>query len=320
MHQLLHRLSERFKLSSGDTDQLWALSNLHQIRPTFARNAERGLGSIAGLFVGLGLIFWVAANWQDQSRQFKFYLLQSALLVCVMGAVFLPRARNPLLLMSTLCLGGLLAFIGQTYQTGADPWQLFALWAALSLIWTVIARSDGLWSLWVVMVGLAIAVWSGDQLFDPLGLFDQWRLKNLLTPSLWASLLFGFAALRFYKKGAFPFALRIAAFLSLSAWCTYAFSGLSQNNWPVFFTNIAFVLGAGWVAWIMKPRDFSLLAFAALAANVLFLGWFAYFLSKVVKGDIGSVLLFGVVAAVTVGFTGNWIYRQQQKSEGSDHE
>jgi uncharacterized membrane protein len=319
MHQLLHRLTAEFKSPNNSSAELWAHSKLHQMHSVFPRRAERSLLSIAALFLGLGLIFWVAANWQDQSRQFKFYLIQSALLVCVLCAAFIPRGRKAFLLTGTLCLGALLAFVGQTYQTGADPWQLFAAWAALTLIWMVIARSDGLWSLWVVIVGMGIALWSGDQLFDPSGVFARWRPKSLLTPSMWACLLFGFAGLQFYTPWKFPYALRIAAFLSLSAWCTYAFSGLFKGNWLVFFTNLFFVFGAALVAWLGKPRDFSLLAFAALAINVLFLGWFAYLLEKMSSFNLGSILVFGLVAAATVGFTGHWIYRQQQAISKADH-
>ena len=39
----------------------------------------------------------------------------------------------PMGLLAMLGMGALFAYFGQTYQTGADPWQLFALWAALSL-------------------------------------------------------------------------------------------------------------------------------------------------------------------------------------------
>ena len=41
---------------------------------------ERALALCAALLLGAGLIFWVAANWQEQTRQFKYHLLQSAVL------------------------------------------------------------------------------------------------------------------------------------------------------------------------------------------------------------------------------------------------
>jgi len=34
-------------------------------------------------------------------------------------------------MVSTILVGVLLALVGQTYQTGADTWQLFFYWAIL---------------------------------------------------------------------------------------------------------------------------------------------------------------------------------------------
>ncbi len=48
------------------------------------------------------------------------------------------------LLLATLLLGVFLALFGQTYQTGADPWQLFANWALLILPWEVAPVGEGL--------------------------------------------------------------------------------------------------------------------------------------------------------------------------------
>ena len=58
-----------------------------------------------------------------------------------------------------MSLGGLLAFFGQTYQTGADSWQLFALWAALDLPPCRGARSDFLWTAWGPVAMAAIGLW-----------------------------------------------------------------------------------------------------------------------------------------------------------------
>ena len=59
-----------------------------------------------------------------------------------------------------MLVGGLLALIGQTYQTGADPWQLFALWALLALPWCLGARSDMLWAPWALVAMTACVLWA----------------------------------------------------------------------------------------------------------------------------------------------------------------
>jgi uncharacterized membrane protein len=189
MHDLLHRLVNEFSLPADKINRLWQLSKLHEPSPQLGKFTERGLGAVAALLVGAGLIFWIAANWQEQSRQFKFFLIQAVLVASVVGALVWPRGRNGLLLLATLALGGLLAFIGQTYQTGADPWQLFAAWGALALLWMVAARSDMLWAVWVLIVGMGIALWSGEQLLNPISHLGRSWAKNAITPSLWALLV-----------------------------------------------------------------------------------------------------------------------------------
>jgi uncharacterized membrane protein len=63
------------------------------------------------------------------------------------------------LLVATICLGVLLALYGQTYQTGADPWQLFFNWALLMLPWAIIGRFAALWIVWIVLMNTSIILY-----------------------------------------------------------------------------------------------------------------------------------------------------------------
>jgi len=47
-------------------------------------------------------------------------------------------------------IGGLFAYFRQTYQTGADAWQLFALWAALGLPLCLGVGSVVPWAPWEI--------------------------------------------------------------------------------------------------------------------------------------------------------------------------
>jgi uncharacterized membrane protein len=333
MHDLLHRLVAQYALSPDKTTRLWQVSQLHAPNAQLGKQAERGLGLVAALLLGAGLIFWIAANWQEQSRTFKFFLIQGVLLASMAGALAWPRGRNALLLLATLALGGLLAFIGQTYQTGADPWQLFAAWAALALLWMVAARSDWLWAVWVLIAGMGIALWSGDQLLNPLAALDSvfwgWRnYRSYLTPLLWALLVLGIAFvtrthLR-QPEGAAQdtvagrYALRLAVLLALSAWCTYGLSNLFRREPSIYMVNAALVVGTAAIAWVTKPRDITLLAMVVLAIDTLFLGLVLRFMFSNPGSDwLGSVLMFGIIAAVTVGFSGQWIYKLQKQEQAA---
>lgn len=115
---------------------------------SFLSRCAWGLGAL--LFAS-GLISWIAANWGHWPALFRLGLVQALLLLLLGAAWHLNRwgsRSHPDLAVSTVlsglaavCVGGLLALIGQVYQSGADPWQLFALWAILILPLTVMVRS-----------------------------------------------------------------------------------------------------------------------------------------------------------------------------------
>jgi uncharacterized membrane protein len=327
MHELIHRLIAGFALSPADAARLWQLSRLHAPAPTLRQHTERALVTLAALLLGAGLIFWVAANWQAQTRQFKFLLLQALLLGSVLGALAWPRGRTALLLLATLALGGLLAFIGQTYQTGADPWQLFAAWAALALLWVAAARSDALWTLWVLIAGTGMALWSGSQLLSPLRNLLGWHdYRSVLMPLLWAGLLlvawlvsrFGLSSAQDpAARGRYAFGL--ATLLALSAWCSYGLVNLFDGVAGLFGLNAALVVGAAALAYAARPRSIATLAMSVLALDTLLLGLVAklLFSGSGSHDFIGLVFGFGLVAAVTVGVSGTWIYKLQRAEQAA---
>src|ERR1035437_5400467 len=71
-----------------------------------------GLGAL-----GAGVLFFVAANWQDYGVLGRFILLQSMLIIAVAGALWQPPRQalgQAALLLATLLTGGMLALFGQS--------------------------------------------------------------------------------------------------------------------------------------------------------------------------------------------------------------
>jgi hypothetical protein len=128
-----------------------------------------GAGALA---LGAAAIFFIAANWEALGRLGRFVLLEGGLFLSVLGALRFPppsRAASALLLAASLLTGALLALTGQTYQLGADRWELFAWWAGLILPWVLIARSQLLWGLWALIFQTALWLYSiGSNSFIPL--------------------------------------------------------------------------------------------------------------------------------------------------------
>jgi uncharacterized membrane protein len=148
------------------------------------------------LFMGVvllaaGVIFFFAFNWQDLGRFAKFALVEVPI---VAALAFVWRlgvdgiAGKATLLFAALLAGALLALVGQTYQTGADTFELFAAWAAAILPWVLVARFPALWIFWLALANLALSLYFltfgilWGMLFAPEKLI--WLLFGLNTAAL----------------------------------------------------------------------------------------------------------------------------------------
>ena len=143
------------------------------------------------LLVAAGVIFFLAFNWNDLGRMAKFALVE-VLLVVTLVAVWRfgveHIAGKAALLGAALFTGALFALIGQTYQTGADTFELFAVWALAILPWALVARFPALWLFWLLLVNLAALLYLGT-MRAPLWFFagssrQLWLLFALNTVAL----------------------------------------------------------------------------------------------------------------------------------------
>lgn len=135
------------------------------------------LGSLA---LSFSLLFFIAYNWQEMGRFAKFALIEVAV---VLGtAVFIVRTTKDLvakiaLLCGAMSLGVLMVYYGQTYQTGADAWELFFNWALLITPWVLIGRFSVLWLLWLGLFNLSLVLYH--QTFGSL-FWTLFRTNDLL--------------------------------------------------------------------------------------------------------------------------------------------
>jgi uncharacterized membrane protein len=295
----LYELAARHGLNAGAARQLRQFAGLDDEPAELATWLPRGLAVLAAALGGLGLVMWVAANWGTLGRSGRFGLLQAVVLVMCVGAVARPAARVPLGLLALLAIGGLFAYFGQTYQTGADPWQLFALWAALALPLCLGARSDVLWAPWALIVATASSLW----LHAHLG--HRWSVEADDLPAhtiAWATLLLlvtAFSRPLAHFSGAGPWACRAAVTLLVMALTLGATFGLFGSriapHYPLALGLLA--LGAGLLC--LRPVfDIFALSAVALGLDTLLVAGLVRLLFNERGGDaIGSLLLTGMVAA-----------------------
>lgn len=136
-----------------------------------------------------GVIFFFAYNWDAMGRLQKFALAQAALLLSL-----LPLLRYPLphwiaqacLFAAGLLLGALLALVGQTYQTGADSFELFLIWALLLLPWAWLGASYALVGLILVLLNLALVL--AFNAFSQLAMDSRFALMLALNLLAWVPL------------------------------------------------------------------------------------------------------------------------------------
>ena len=258
----------------------------------------RGVATLGGALFGLGVVFWVAANWQHWGRMERFAMLQGALLALSAGAALRPAWRAPLAVAAFLVLGGLLAFFGQTYQTGADPWTLFATWAVLSLPLCAAVRRDALWAAWAIVALTGVSLWQHTwqgrwwSVLDNAVLYEAWGMAVLLCLALhpWAG----------RWTGAGRWAHRAALLLTLLMLGFGAVMALFGKDWSAPWLVALLCLAVLTAVTLLQARepDLGALSAQALLGNVLIVGALAHVLFEGHgHGDpIGELLLLGLVA------------------------
>lgn len=334
MRLALLELVSRHVLDAALLERLQTLAGLRG-EPS---RAPYWLGRVA-LFIGcalggFGALLWVAANWAQLAPLERFALLELGFgLACAVTlwlasrqgrqgpttAAWPAAAASGLLVW--LLIGALLAAFGQTYQTGADPWQLFALWAALGLPLALGLRHDVVWMPWVIVSQLALSLWFlaysnarwWSQVFsDPLLFWAAWALLGL--QAVWLSPL-----LRRWT-GAGVWSYRLALVLGVAVVCTH---GLAQvGMWDGLITvNLVYVtalmLLLGTLVWFSVPRHYDGLVVSTLclAMIVLLLALVLQWLGKVKASWEAKAFMLGCVAAVLLALASWVVLRLHQRQQ-----
>lgn len=255
----------------------------------------------AGL-IGFGLILWIAANWTGFDKWQKLGLAFGALGLSGIAAILHPALRIPGSFLALAAIGGLLALIGQIYQSGADPWQLFALWAALGLPLALATRHDAVLVLWALVAQTGIGLWSGENTsFMPRGLLQAiplWSLSLALTIGLGA-------LARMTGQGLW--AMKLSGLMTLAMITTHAAtSAFGASSPSVWVLGLALLI-AGIIWFCLYGRDLTLMAAATLGADVVLIALVWNLASRQIGGlfkrngdNVFTFLGIGLVSALIV--------------------
>lgn len=271
----------------------------------------RGLLLYAGAGLVLaGVVCFFAFNWQGLHRFAKFALAALGILACAGGAwrLGLARAAAKVLLLAACALVGVwLAIHGQAYQTGADAYELFRGWALLVLPWVLLARFQGLWTFWLLLLNLWLGLW-----WDQAG-----PEQETLLPAAFAALNGAAWVLRELGEPRLPWLTgrwlpRLLALATLAALLLPALAALAGGR-ADYVVPAAFVLALLQVAlfrWLRRDLFLVTLGLAALIAllttalgRLLLKNWLAR------DGACGAVLLLGLLLTAQVGGAAAWLRR-----------
>jgi predicted Zn finger-like uncharacterized protein len=274
---------------------------------------------LGAVFLAAAVIFFFAFNWQELGRYTRFGIVEALLLVAVLAAWRLGPERSAgkaALLAATLLVGALLALVGQTYQTGADPWELFATWAICVLPWVAIARFAPLWLLLVTLVNLAAGLYyhAFSGLFGIFfGIESLWATLagiNALALAAWevaairgAAWLAGRWAPRLIASACLGFATLLAAWTIVD----------NDSSPMAALVGYPALLIGGYAVYRHRIRDLYVLAAGVLSLVVVV----AVLLGDTLldHGDAGAFLLVGLVVLTLAAAGGWWLRAVARKFE-----
>ena len=300
----VYQLASAHALDAQQTRQLQEVAGFQREPARLAYWLPRGVAVLGAALLGMGLICWVAANWEDFGRMGRFALLQGMFAAACVGAFAVPKARVPLLLLALLAIGGLFAYFGQTYQTGADPWQLFALWAVLALPLCFVARSDVLWTPWMLVLSTAVTLWMQAHVRH------SWRIDSSdlsIFLSGWLAVLLACAfvsPLLARWTGAGSWALRLGLVLATILITGTAVSALFGNDIESpYWAGLGLLLVAGVLLATGRFFDVFGLSAVALGINILLVGGLTHVLFNGQGDGVGALTVLGLLAAVLLALT-----------------
>lgn len=268
------------------------------------------------VLLGAALIFFLAHNWPFMHYFTKFALAAGALVlsgVIAIRSVPASLVQRAALLAAAILTGALLALIGQTYQTGADIWQLFAGWAALITPLVLLSKSRACYLLWFVVLELALGRYLSTQSEFFWLLASPPMILNLALANLVILAFAEFALPRLGVK-ANQTLVRLAA-LILIAPLTY---GAGIGTWDNSYQPNLLVylpLSAVLTLWYWRQRRdvliLALLAFSAITVATSMLASLLEHADDFFAMNLLALFVIGASVAAVI-----WLKKLQQTAVG----
>lgn len=234
------------------------------------------------LFFLAGIICFIAWNWDDMQPFARMTLVGVIVAGAGIGSVAVGPDSRPgqaLLLACGVAMGPLLAVFGQTYQTGAELWELFRVWTVLLVALAIAGKQAGLWFAAWLSGNVFAALWLGRNLTSPFDAFSHFfAIPEWLVAIACAILLWEWAAQRAGQKDAqswlrsrwlprllfLDLAARTACYLIVGIFESYNWADAWQLWLPHQIVPYFAVAMAGFAWWWYRKKEPDLFMLATL--------------------------------------------------------
>jgi uncharacterized membrane protein len=302
-------------INDQQVDQLVDRYRLNQLD---AAAKNRFVGILVGLgclLIGLGVITFIAANWQELGRPVKLGLLTTVFLGSNLGGFYLwqrglERYGQGLLLVGNLVLGASIALFTQMFHLGSDSYLLFLWWSL-----AVLAMAYATKMKWLAMLAIALmgqAYWLS--VFHTMLFWSRSQTLGVLPDVGWLPSYMGLAAMVMFLPLAHWCRSRIVFVMAWMAIVSAFFNGAMTNADNLIPKMLAFTL-PGLLLWsydagspefkVLAKRlgggtiAFSLCACAVFGVNLMYAGNSrGYWDALLDWPGLGSAVLLVVVAIV----------------------
>lgn len=266
----LRRLAHEGHLDSAALERAYTLNGHVPAGAEWRRFFDYLLLALGVVFLLSGIFFFFAYNWAAIPALLKLGLIQAAIVAASGTASVLGVTRLPgqiALTTAAALIGVLLAVYGQIYQPIADNYQLFLVWAIISVPWVAISRFAPLWLGWLVLLNLSLGLWADQQTAA------DFATAMLLLFVLNAGWLLGWETVRrrpvdWMQPRWVPQLVAIATFAAVFApTLEFIFTLESPNSLPVMLAPIVYLLLCGMTIFVYTRniRDLFILTICALS-------------------------------------------------------
>jgi len=260
--------------------------------------------------LSVAIVMFVAYNWDGLSRFEKFAIAQGAFALPILILMFVknPIIKEVLLFSASILIGANLALIGQVYQSGADSWQLFALWAMLLLPFIYAQKSTSIYLLFIVIVNLSIYLY-----YDIYRWFYYYLGYSYLLIALALNTIFWLFSVTI-KNRLLEVILAIAIIVQATIFAINNITNINSQSWLIII-YLAY-MAAIYYFYRVKSLNMFYMQLFIISINVTFIVWASYHIFSKTKGSgamiISSFIMLGVLMTSSY-FSYKWIERLKEE-------